>query len=406
MVAKPDSVKAIRLFNRSLVLKLLRDEGPLSRAEMAEKLNLTPAAISKISNEMIDQHILYESGMVEEARLGRKRVLVDIRYDVRCVLGVSIETDFIKISLADLSGTVKKTCSFETDRFMPPIEILAHIAEEINELLTLEGVEKNRLLGVGVGITGIVDAKRGISLHAYGIWNQPVSVRSILEKFLSVPVVVDSNIRALALMEMLHNPELFEKTVLFAKFSPGISGALSVRGELYTGSHSAACEFGHMVVNPQGRLCKCGQRGCLDTTCSESSVLRDALRLFGETSTPTLYSLAKGNPLEVTIDHVYIAAEYDPPIAALMEQALSQIALVLLNSVRLFDPDQIIVLSTVYRHKYMVDRFRQILRELFSGVDIERFAHRSSFYALSNSPDTQDGTGGVALALSAFFYGV
>ena len=257
----------VRLSNRVAVLNLLYRKGGLSRKEIAAHLSLTPSAISHIASDMIEEGILVEAKKVEGSnRMGRRETLLEIdaaRFKVLCAY---IPTREVKMSCIDLAGNIDfhKELSFGTA--LSGEEMLHAICEEMLAYLrSLEEDQRNRVIGVGLGIKGIYDDERGVSVKSFGLWEDDLPVREIMEKRLCLKVTESNNIRCVANGEKLFNHQENIDSMLFVKLGPLVGGAFILHGKLFKGYGYQAMELGHFVVEPLGAVCRCGKRGCLET---------------------------------------------------------------------------------------------------------------------------------------------
>ena len=172
-IKKGINMGGIKQKNRISILNILRGQGAMPRKDIAKQIQLTPASVTIIVNKMIEEGVMREMGELEESdkRAGRKKILIDINYDIKYVIGVSIESEICSIGVANIKGTVINSTSIYINKELQPEEILQGIADQCITLLWKENILKENVLGVGVGIIGPVDAKEGVSKHAYGLWN-------------------------------------------------------------------------------------------------------------------------------------------------------------------------------------------------------------------------------------------
>ena len=169
--------------NRSSILKLLNDHGPMSRKDISAQLGLTPASVTTLCAELLTQNILVELGEVQQGnRAGRRKILLGINYTYRYVLSISIEMPSTCITLCDLRGEHCITRRIPTDTTALPEQFLMQVANVGKALLWENSIGREQLLGAGVSVPGPVDREKGVSTHAYRIWNQPVQGASLLAR--------------------------------------------------------------------------------------------------------------------------------------------------------------------------------------------------------------------------------
>lgn len=394
----------IKQENRTSILKVLKNNGMISRKDIAMIVELTPAAITILVNEMIGEGIVKETGELEEddKRPGRKKILIDINYNYKYVLGINIEVEYINIGIANIKGEIIAETNWPTmDKEMKPEELLNMIADRCVNLFWKEGILKESILGVGVGIIGLVDKNSGISKHAYGLWKNIISVKEILEKALGLPVVVDNNVRALAVAEMDYKSEQDISDMLFVKHGPGIGSAMIVGKEIYYGANNKAGEIGHTIGNIDGELCKCGKRGCLEMIASKQAILKNTKAIFSQEKTPFLYLECDGSLDKISVEKIFeVAFSGDEEVRKIIRQAAVYMALAICNAVTLCDPQRVILYGEAFKYKQFLKEFKDIIKEMVLVENLEEFI------SISKLNDKKNYIGGVALAIREFFFNV
>lgn len=319
------NMETVRKRNRSAILKFINDGGPVSRKDLAEVTGLTPAAVTQICTDLLAEKILVETGMAEESQgAGRKKILLDVNYDVAYVLGINIETEQTIVALGNLKGEKAVIKKLHTDSQARPEEFLQQIIAACNEMLEEHPKAAKKLAAVGVGITGLVDKENGISTKAYGIWNQEVDVRGVLSEAFAVPVYVENNVNAFAIAELFYGIGKAHENLMLIKWGPGVGCAMIIDQEVYEGRHRKAAELGHFIVDPKGDMCSCGRRGCLETKISFGALNR--IQSF-------------------TVEDFERVFETD----AGFEEALDMFARTIVNSATVMAPNRIIISGSLFQ---------------------------------------------------------
>jgi predicted NBD/HSP70 family sugar kinase len=249
-----------RRHNRSLVLQSLFHRGPSSRADLARETGLTRVTVSDLVGELIAEELVEELGLRPEARVGKPATLVGLRPDTAQIVAVDLSDESNVIgAVLDLSGTVlhRRSVPLRRRTGEAAYDVVLDLARELVLLAD------RRILGVGVGSPGVVDAD-GVVLQAPNLgWEKlPLAIRLGADLDLSVHVANDANAAALA-----------EHTfggaggngMMVVKVGKGLGAGLLLDGGLHRGHHFAAGEIGHVVVDHRGDACACGRRGCLET---------------------------------------------------------------------------------------------------------------------------------------------
>lgn len=391
----------IKQKNRISILNLIRGYGAMPRKDIAKQVELTPASVTIIVNKMIDEGVIKEMGELEESdkRAGRRKILIDINYDIKYVIGISIESEICSIGVANIKGTVINSTSIRINKELEPEETLLGIANQCISLLWKENIAKENVLGIGVGIIGPVDAKEGLSKHAYGLWKEEVNVKIILEKQLNINVVVDNNVRTLAIAEMDHEKLQNISDMLFIKYGPGIGSAIVIDREIYSGTHNIAAEIGHTIVESNGETCKCGKVGCLETVASAESINKKLVKKFSKEKTPILYKLCKEDIVNLSTNNVIKSSEQgEEEVIEIVTKAATYMALGISNAITIIDPQKLVLYGEMFKNKIFMDTFKEELNKNLTGCDLKNII---SFSALNNSPIY---IGGIALAIREFFF--
>lgn len=392
------NVSSIKLRNRSLILRLLRDRGPLSRREMALLSGLTPAAVTNLVNEMIDQGLLKETGMAQRSsKAGRRRILVDIDKEGKYIIGLNISTKTTAIGVSDMDFNLLGYEEFNTKREKSATEFLNEISSRVMQMLWKQSITKDNVLGIGIGIVGSVDPESGQSNLAYGIWSQPVNIRQILEESLGIKVVVENNVRALAVSELSLQKHSGVNNLIFVKHSPGLGSAMIINKSLFYGSTDCAGEIGHMVIEREGPLCRCGQKGCLEALTSAENIIREIKELMQRGETPWLNLNADDRHLSME-DIVEAYEARDMGVIRVVEKALEYLSLGIANVMKIFNPERVILYGPLFKSDHI---FQSLLKKI---DQLAPDSNSSSVVHLSALDSDNKIIGGLSLVLERLFF--
>jgi len=260
------SQQALRRANRRNVIAALRLHGRLSQAELADITGLAPSSVSAIVRE------LTESGLVEVGdgiRNGRRSRTV--RLDPRGVVagGFDFGRTHVRVALLDFSFSPLGARLVEYADGTPAATAVDLAVTAFADLRSSTGTRSSRLVGVGAGVPGPVDAATGAIGHG-SILPEWVGTnpRSTLERALGHPVQVDNDANLGALAEHTLGAARGHRQAVYLKIESGIGAGLVVDGRVARGGTGMAGEFGHVSVDEAGALCRCGSRGCLETKAS------------------------------------------------------------------------------------------------------------------------------------------
>jgi len=393
--------------NRKQILLIIKKYGPLPRIDIAKLLKLTPAAVTIISNEMLEEGIIIEKGQQVEVdkRVGRKRILIDINYNFKYIVGVSIESETLNIGLSNLKGEVvdKKQFMVSKEYFESKLDIFKLIGDSCMNLFWENNIKKQDILGMGIGIVGSVDSLEGISVDSYGVLEKKIQIKNILQEYLNIPVCVDNNVRALAMAEIEFRPndnnENYNNNMVFVKYGPGIGAAIVINNEIYQGSSNNAGELGHTTVNYHGDICKCGRRGCLETIASQNAVIIKTKKMFSKEDTPFLYKITHGDVEDINLLFILESAHNgDVNIISILEDAAFYFAIALSTAITLYDPKEVVFYGEVFRYDFFIDKLKFYFKDILCDDNM------LNIIRVSNLEYQNKFLGGVALALKKFFY--
>lgn len=312
--------------NRASIINKIHHSRGISRKQLAAEIGLTPAAVTLISTDLINEGLISEKRSEQHtAGKGRKEVCLRLNASEYAVYGVYLSKHSFDVTCIDLDTNSLFEYSVDISSCNRSAELIVEkIAETICELHSRYDIEKNyKVLGLGLCIHGKVDTKNGVSLNSYGICEGNAPLSQMLSEKLGLPVLLTNNICALAHGElfttMLDSSTLSD--ILFIKYGPGVGAAhISSTANMSISDYSAI-ELGHVIMDPLGAPCICGNRGCLETIVGYNSIVSAAREIFSAEQTPALYKLVDGHPELVDIENICEALDRgDKPLGDIMNK--------------------------------------------------------------------------------------
>ncbi len=292
--------RLLKALNRAAVLNTIRRDGAVARTDIARVTGLSVAAVTGLTAELIRDDLIYEK-QEGDSRGGRPPILLALQPDGAHVIGLKLAEDHITFALTNLDADVM-------DRLTLPIQaqtpeaVADKVVEGVHLLLQASHVAPNRVLGVGIGLSGIIDAEAGICRQSPMLGWRNVPFADLLKDSIDLPIYMDNNVNTLALVEKLYGVGVGLDHFLTVTIGRGIGMGIVANGEIYRGIGGAG-EFGHTVVDPQGYVCDCGKRGCLETLASDPWLLRHAAeRALVLPNPDSLLEVAlAGNPVAISV---------------------------------------------------------------------------------------------------------
>ena len=269
------SLASLREGNRRLVIEALRERGVASRAELARATDLSRSTISTIVGELIDAGLAAErNGQPEgESHAGRPGVMVALDPSAGLALAIDFGHRHVRVAVSDLSHTVLAERWGELEVDQSASQGLAEAANFVDEVLAEAGVERGRVIGAVMGIPAPINRLTG-TVQDSSILPGWVGTDAAAEASarLSLPVVVENDANLGALAELTWGAAKGRSEVAYLKVASGVGGGLIAGGRLSHGVGGTAGEIGHTVVTENGPVCRCGNRGCLETLASTRAV--------------------------------------------------------------------------------------------------------------------------------------
>lgn len=269
--AMPGSQTSLREANRARIVSAVQQHGALTQVELAGITGLSPASVSNIVTELSDAGVLDTSPSI---RSGRRARLVTLARATGLVAGIDVGARTMRVALSDTSMQILAT---ETLPLAPDHRAdlgLQRAGMLVEEMIDAVGATNDELLAVGIGVPAPVDVRTGsvTSTSLLRGWDG-AAVDQILHGVLGVPVAVDNDANLGALAEARYGGGVGRDSVLYVHASHTIGAGIVLNGHLLRGRQGSAGELGHVTVNPDGAVCRCGSRGCLETVAGSSAIL-------------------------------------------------------------------------------------------------------------------------------------
>src|SRR6202789_799893 len=253
----------IRDFNVSLLIELVRRAGSISRAELARQSQLSAPTVSAIVDHLMKRGIVVETTTAPSSG-GRPPVLLSVEPKAGYVVGIKLRGDGVTTVVCDLDAQIVSS----NERYVPlvadPMAALDAIEEETRRALRDAAVPASKVLGVGVGMSGVIDSTAGVCRFSHLLQWHDVELAAPLRRRMGLPVWVENDVNTLAVAEKWAGDAHTASNFVTLSVGRGIGLGIVVDRSLYRGSHGAGGEFGHMIVEPGGPKCECGRYGCLE----------------------------------------------------------------------------------------------------------------------------------------------
>jgi len=290
MTTKKATHQLTKQHNRDLVLRTIFAHESISRAEVARVTRLTRTTVSEVVNSLLAEGLVEEVGRGESIG-GKSPILLSIVADSRYLIGLNLAQDKFIGAVVNLRGEIKEMVEepVHDDNGEVALQLVYKILDQL--------MRKNYkpIVGVGVGTPGLVNTREGVVVTAVNLEWQDLPLSQLLEKRYKLPVLVLNDSQAAAIGEFVYGGEHAPDTnMVVVNVIHGIGAGILINGRLFQGDGGGAGEIGHVVVQENGELCRCGKRGCLETVASARAVVQQMkMNSFGD----VVASFNQGNPI-------------------------------------------------------------------------------------------------------------
>ena len=354
---------AVKESNRAAVLRVLNQYGKMSRKDIAEKLGLTAATVTIICTELLESGVIRELGEAseEEKRAGRRKILIDIDYEYKNVLCIAIETETTYITLSNLAGEVITQKSISTAENIESEVFLKSVAR-LCKTVIVDAKVKDNILGAGITVPGMMDK---------------FIIKAFFEGELNIPVVVDNNVRAFAKAELIYGNGRQRDNMLIVKWGPGVGSAIISNGNIYKGTCDSSAEIGHTLIYRNGKKCRCGRVGCLETGISTHAIREEI---------PELKSLPVNEWTSIGKEK----------LLKIMHDRAEALAIAVSNANIMLDPGIIVIYGYMFDIPGMIPLFKELFEKYYGRKD-------DNLIVKSDLVERQYHIGSLAIAMNELF---
>ena len=324
------SLGRLRAANRERVLQVVATEGPLSRADLMRSTGLSRSTVSSLVQQLLDEGRLgerSEPGTPFKGRGGRPPTMLELVPGPGVVIGVDLGHQHVRAALARADASIALERSFALDVDESPDVTMDRVAALIEELLAANGTDRQDVRAVAMGLPGPVHRTGRMTSGILPHWRGARPAEALAERT-GLVASIDNDAHMGARGELAHGAARGHRNVIYVKASTGIGAGIVVDGRLVRGASGDAGELGHVQVDENGPMCRCGSRGCLETEVSAAKLIALLQTTHDqELTVPGMLALAEGG---------------DPGVNRALGDAGRQIGRVLAGMCTMLNPELIV----------------------------------------------------------------
>lgn len=335
---QPMDRNMMRVMNQNMLLNLIRTYGPVSRTQLKKLSGLSLGTIVGLTAALIQQQLVIEVGTAESTG-GRKAELLEIYPEGGYVIGIDLREHEIVGAVLNLHGQVVYSESWPAQLRDNAAEAVALIAIGVEAFIAHASIPRKKILGLGCGVSGPVNAQTGTSIDSWILNWHNVELSNPLSQRLNMPVFVENAVNCFASYEHLYGNGQKYHNFLLVTLGRGLGLALVIRNDLYRGAQGMGAEFGHIPFDIKGRQCECGNQGCLEAYVSNHGIVTTYHELLAIPDPVNASDIHNS-----TINNLFAQAQQgDPLILKAFELTGHYLGIGLATLINLFNPECVII---------------------------------------------------------------
>ncbi|MBR5703318.1 MAG: ROK family transcriptional regulator [Bacteroidales bacterium] len=293
------------------IIEICIKHGDCSIADFSRELSVSVPTVTKMVADLIAEGFLTEKGKVGTSG-GRRPNTYGLNPDAGYFVGVDVARQHIHIAIADFTGNMKFYIQDIAFVLEANADSFRTICKKIKEEVTASGIAWNKVLGIGISLSGRVNPEKGFSLSYFV--SEDIPLKDIFQRELGIPVNIENDSRAMTYGEYMVLGNNADPDMLFVNLSWGLGMGMILDGKLYYGKSGFSGEVGHFPLLENDIICRCGKVGCLETGASGSALTRWIVGKLKEGRRSSLYNIYKENG-EITLQNVLDAVEDEDVLA-------------------------------------------------------------------------------------------
>ncbi|WP_341659881.1 ROK family protein [Vibrio sp.] len=345
-MAQPGHIDHIKQVNAGRVYKLIDQKGPISRIDLSKESELAPASITKITRELIEAHLIHETTVQEATSRGRPAVGLQVNNKDWQFLSMRLGRGYLTIALHELGGEVLIDTKIDIHE-IDQEDVLARLLHEIEEFFQSYSDQLGRVTSIALTLPGLVNSEKGIVMQMphYNVEN--LALGPEIFKATGLPVFIANDTRAWALAERLFGHSQDNENSVLISIHHGLGAGIILDGRVLLGRHGNIGELGHIQIDPHGKPCHCGNRGCLETVASSQAIRDEVTERLARGEQSILSSID-----EVSVEDICEAAANGDALAVEVIEKLGRyLGTAISIVINLFNPEKVLIGGAINQAK-------------------------------------------------------
>lgn len=335
------NVELKKIFQKNSIIEYLYRLGPTSNPEIARFTKMSSPTITKLIQELLDLDIIHDMGIGESIG-GRKPNLYGINPNARYIIGIDVDCRMVKMGVFNLANEAVSEIITYFGNVKDKNLMFEELFRRLDGLLEESQLDKNKFLGIGVSIPGLINSKNGQTYLDIRINDQ--TLEELFNERYGLPTVIDSDSRVMAIGEQAFGYAKNKKDVLCLNICDGVGLGMILNGIVYRGKSGLAGEFGHINVVKDGNLCTCGKYGCLETVASGTALIEQAQSGIKKGQESIIKELVNNDLDEIHVSDIIEAVNKGDLFAIEIINKLGHfLGEALASLVHIFNPEMIII---------------------------------------------------------------
>ncbi|MGC9422338.1 MULTISPECIES: DNA-binding transcriptional regulator NagC [Vibrio] len=350
------NVDLVKQLNSAAVYRLIDQQGPISRIQVADVSQLAPASVTKITRQLLERGLIKE--VAQQASTGGRRA-ISLTTEVTPFhsIAVRLGRDYIQLSLYNLGGEELVSSAHDFHYAHQP-QLIEGLINHIKAFISQQKDQINQLIAIGISLPGLVNPELGVVEYMPNIEIDALALGDIVREHFNVECFIGNDVRGMALAEHYFGASKDCQDSILVSVHRGTGAGIIVNGQVFLGSNRNVGEIGHIQIDPLGERCQCGNFGCLETVATNPAIIERVKKRLVQGYESSLSSLG-----EITIDDIcQHALQGDELAKQALVQVGNQLGKAIAITINLFNPQKIVVAGKITAAQDII--FPAILRNV------------------------------------------